>query len=321
LKKLKRTLLVIAVITVALWVNNTSLFTPISSDPLKIIAHRGVHQIYAGNDKSNHTCRAQEVEPFTHEFIENTLPSMQAAFAYGADVVELDIHVTPDQQVAVFHDWRLECQTEGVGVTEEQPLSYLKSLDLGYDFSADGKSYPLRGKGVGLLPTLQEVFDEKLAGKLLVNFKSNRKDDGIHLAKVLENPAYKSQVFGVYGGQRPTRETLKALPELRGYDKASIKACLKDYALLGWSGVVSESCSNQIIVAPINIAPFLWGWPHKFTARMKAANTEVILLGPYDDSGFSSGIDDSGTFEKVPDGFSGYIWTNKIELIGPLSKQ
>jgi glycerophosphoryl diester phosphodiesterase len=40
----------------------------------------------------------------THGFIENTIPSMQAAVAAGAQVIELDVHLTPDNVFAVFHD-------------------------------------------------------------------------------------------------------------------------------------------------------------------------------------------------------------------------
>jgi len=68
----------------------------------------------------------------------------------------------------------------------------------------------------------------------------------------------------------------------------------------------------------MNVAPWLWGWPHRFVSRLRAAGTEVVLWGPYDGSGFSSGIDDADTLARVPVGFDGYLWTNKIELIGPL---
>jgi Glycerophosphoryl diester phosphodiesterase family len=66
------------------------------------------------------TCTAARIHPPEHPFIENTLPSMRAAFAAGADIVELDIHPTTDGQFAVFHDWTLECHTNGRGVTRER---------------------------------------------------------------------------------------------------------------------------------------------------------------------------------------------------------
>ncbi len=87
---------------------------------------------------------------------------------------------------------------------------------------------------------------------------------------------------------------------------------------MGWSGVVPRVCRNRVIAVPIDDAPPLWGWPHRFTRRMKEAGAAVILSGPYDGSGFSSGIDDAATLARVPARFDGCIRTNLIEQIGPL---
>jgi glycerophosphoryl diester phosphodiesterase len=36
----------------------------------------------------------------------------------------------------------------------------------------------------------------------------------------------------------------------------------------------------------------------------------------------STGIDSLDDIKQIPDGFAGYVWTNRIELIGPeLRKQ
>ena len=77
----------------------------------------------------------------------------------GADIVELDVHPTSDGQFAVFHDWTLDCRSDGRGVTRERSLAELKQLDVGHGYTADGgKSFPLRGTGIGLLPSLDEVL-------------------------------------------------------------------------------------------------------------------------------------------------------------------
>ncbi len=73
---------------------------------------------------------------------------MEAAFADGADFVGVDLHVTADGQVAVFHDWTLDCRTNGHGLTNDQRLAALKSLDLGFGYTSDrGKTYPFAVKG------------------------------------------------------------------------------------------------------------------------------------------------------------------------------
>ena len=101
----KRQTLALAVF--ALWVANTSAFTSTADHETRIIAHRGVHQTYAGADLTNDACTASPIHQVDHGFMENTLPSIDAAFGFGADVVEFDIHLTPDDVFAVFHDWTL----------------------------------------------------------------------------------------------------------------------------------------------------------------------------------------------------------------------
>ncbi len=51
----------------------------------------------------------------------------------------------------VFHDWGVDCRTNGKGVTRTLSLAEIKKLDVGYGYTADGgKTFPLRGKGVGM---------------------------------------------------------------------------------------------------------------------------------------------------------------------------
>ena len=111
-----------------------------------LLAHRGLAQTYPATGLTATTCTAARIYPPEHAFIENTLPSMRAAFAAGADIVELDVHPTTDGQIAVFHDWTLDCRTDGHGVTRDHSLADLKKLDVGYGYTADGaKTFPLRG--------------------------------------------------------------------------------------------------------------------------------------------------------------------------------
>lgn len=319
----RKTGLALFLAVLGLWLANTNAFVrvPQVQSP-KLIAHRGVHHIYAGADRTAETCRAAEVEPITHTLIENTLPSMRAAFDAGADVVELDVHRTPDDVFAVFHDWTLQCQTNGNGVTHTRPWAELQVLDLGHGFTADGGvTYPLRGTGLGAMRNLADVFAAELPGPVLINFKSNRRSDGKALSARLMNPSLRTQVWGVYGGEAPTQEVLATHPDLRGYDKSSLLTCLLSYQAVGWSGFVPPACRDQTIGVPINWAPYVWGWPHRFTQRMQRHGTDVILFGPYSGGGFTSGIDDLDTLSRVPSQFGGHIWTNRITLIGPAVKE
>ena len=244
---------------------------------------------------------------------------MREAFRLGADVVELDIHLTADNALAVFHDWTLDCRTDGTGVTHQQSLALLQSLDLGYRIDDGTGTFPLRGTAFGLMPTLGSVLAQDMGGLFLINIKSNRRAEGVALAAMLDDAARQQQVFGVYGGAVPTRHATGSVQGLRGFDRASLQACLLRYLAVGWTGSVPAPCHNTILLIPQNYAGLLWGWPHRFTRRLKAAGTDVILAGRYDGSGFASGIDDAESFATVPLDFDGYVWTNRIALIGPLN--
>lgn len=306
---------------VVVWMLNTSLLATVPEGAMpRLIAHRGVHQTFSTEDLDNGTCTAKHIFPPTHEFLENTLASMQAAFESGAKVVELDIQLTPDGEFAVFHDWTLDCRTDGSGVTHETEMTRLKELDIGYGYTADGgKTFPFRGKGIGMMPTLKEALEAFPDGKFLLNFKSQRIEEANNLAALLgDSPVWREMVIGVYGGSIPTRETIRLIPSLRGYDAESTFSCLGQYLAYGWTGIVPAACWNTLVVVPANYAWLLWGWPHRFTQRMQASGSDVILLGPYSGGGFTSGIDDPEQTRLIPDGFNGYVWTNRIETIGPL---
>jgi glycerophosphoryl diester phosphodiesterase len=319
---LKRIGMGIAVFAAVVWANNTSLFHAPGGAPT-LLAHRGVHQTYPREGLTSETCTAERIAPPAHEFLENTLPSIEAAFAAGADMVEFDIHPTTDGQFAVLHDWTVDCRTNGKGVTRQHTMAELKALDIGYGYTADGgKTFPFRGKGVGLMPTLDEVLARFPDKRLLINIKSDDPNEGDLLAaRLAQLPAERRALLAAYGGARPIARLHEKLPDLPVMSRGSLKRCMLRYIGIGWTGHLPQACRNTIVLLPINVAPWIWGYPHKFAARMQAAGTSVFITGKYDDTGFSSGVDTAEMFARLPQGFAGGVWTNKIELIGPLAKK
>lgn len=314
-----RILIVLAVIAMGIWANNRSLFVDTSAHETRVLAHRGVHQTFSHEDLQNDTCTAERIFPVEHGFMENTIPSMKAAFDAGADIVELDVHLTPDGQLAVFHDWTVDCRTEGEGVTQDLDMAYLQTLDVGYGYTADGgETYPLRGTGLGLMPSLSDVLTAFPDGRFLVNYKSRRPEEGEALVSLLNtHPEWLSEVYGVYGGSEPTNFVRQSALNLPGYDRDSLLGCLVPYLLLGWSGYVPEACADAVVVVPGDLGWLLWGWPHRFTQRMKNAGSDVFLLGPYD-GGFTNGVDSADQWDLIPEKFDGYVWTNRVEVMGAM---
>ena len=284
-----------------------------------LLAHRGLAQTYPATGLTATTCTAARIFPPEHSFIENTLPSMRAAFAAGADIVELDVHPTTDGQIAVFHDWTLDCRTDGHGVTRERSLAELKKLDVGYGYTADaGKTFPLRGTGVGLLPSLDEVLSALPDKRFLIHIKSNDPDEGRRLAERLTSlPPQQLQRLMIYGGAQPVAAARDMLdiPTMSG---STLKRCLIRYFLLGWSGYMPSDCERSVLLVPVNYAPWLWGWPNRFLNRMNDHGSTVFIVGRHDGEDFSSGIDKSEDLALLPSGFAGGFWTNRIDRIAPL---
>jgi glycerophosphoryl diester phosphodiesterase len=318
---IKRTLLALALLAGGIYLFNASWrAAPPDNPQVTLIAHRGVHQTFPRDGLDNDTCTAERIYPPEHAYIENTLQSMNAAFAAGADIVELDVHPTTDGQFAVLHDWTIDCRTEGTGETRSHDMAYLKTLDIGYGYTADGgATYPLRGTGVGRMPELTEVLSAMPDRQFLVNFKSREQREGDMLATlVTEHPEWRSAVWGAYGGDEPTYRAAELIDGLAVWSRRGLVDCLVQYGALGWSGYMPAACSNTKVMLPLNVAPFAWGWPNLFLERMRNAGSEVILLGPAGagDPG-TAGIDTLEQLAQVPASFDGYLWTNRIEVIGP----
>ena len=91
---------------------------------------------------------------------ENTLPAFQCALSAGADGVELDVRLTQDGQLVVFHDYRLDRTSDGHGRVMDRTLAEVRSLDVGSWFGPAFKSETV--------PTLDEVF-ELLPQDFLIN--------------------------------------------------------------------------------------------------------------------------------------------------------
>ena len=318
---LRKILVGAAILVAAVYLWNASWLAPAQVGETRLIAHRGVHQNFDRTGLTNDSCTATMIrEPIVDE-IENTLPAMQAAFAAGASLVELDVHPTTDGKFAVFHDWTLDCRTEGTSETRSHDMAYLKTLDVGYGYTADGgRTFPLRGKGVGMMPELSEVFAAIPNGRFLINFKSNEQREGDMLRAFIEaNPQFEDNIWGVYGGDAPTMRAKELLPDLAAWSRKGLMACLLQYEGYGWTGIVPPACHNTLVMVPINFAPWLWGWPNRFIERMRNAGSSVILIGPYSagDPG-TAGIDTPEEAALVPAKFPGLVWTNDIATIGPI---
>ncbi|UTB80471.1 glycerophosphodiester phosphodiesterase [Staphylococcus carnosus] len=78
-------------------------------DELKIIAHRG----------------------FNIDYPENTLLAYKAALNTNINMLEIDVHLTKDQELVVIHDDRIDRTSNGSDYIKNYTLDELKSYDFG----------------------------------------------------------------------------------------------------------------------------------------------------------------------------------------------
>ncbi len=90
---------------------------------------------------------------------ENTLASFQSAIDAGCDLVECDVHLTADGELAVIHDHLLERTTNGTGLVGAHTLAELRELDAG------------KGQRIPLLEEVIELVRDRVG--LVIETKQN----------------------------------------------------------------------------------------------------------------------------------------------------
>lgn len=87
----------------------------------------------------------------------STMFAFRTALEKGADVIELDVQTTSDEQLVVIHDRTLDRTTNGSGPVREHSLAEIQALDAAYNFvpgrnavrGLDPSAYPYRGVRTG----------------------------------------------------------------------------------------------------------------------------------------------------------------------------
>lgn len=307
----------------AIYLLNASWLATPPDGTARLIAQRGVAQTYAVDSlATDETCTARSIKPPTHYYIDNTVASIEAALSAEADIVEIDIRLTRDGRFVLFHDNALDCRTDGSGPVLQHDLADLHRLDAGYGYTADnGVTYPLRGKGVGLIPGLTEVLLRFPDAKFLIQIKDGDPAVATPLIKELDDlptPPWTRLTF--FGSPAALHRLKRLKPSADTWSARAAKECGIGYLETGWYGRIPSACDHGIIIVPIRQAYLLWGWPNRFLARMRAHHTRVMVIGTLAGmpSGMLSRLDTPEQLAELPRGFDGLIWTDRISVIGPL---
>ncbi|MFS0862129.1 glycerophosphodiester phosphodiesterase [Fredinandcohnia sp. 179-A 10B2 NHS] len=100
--------------------------------------------------KGNHTSYIGAHRGASTYCPENTMSAFKKAVELKADMLELDVQLTKDGEVIVYHDFFLNKRTNGEGYVHQQSLADIRKLDAGSWFSEE-----FAGERI---PTFEEVL-------------------------------------------------------------------------------------------------------------------------------------------------------------------
>lgn len=303
----------VAAAALALSAMNASWLAPAPKGRLLVVAHRGIAQPF-DRQVAGDGCSARRIGPSGHNFIENTLFSMHNAVHYGARGFALDVRASADGHAVIFRDGTLDCRTDGTGRVAERSLAYLKRLDVGYGYTVDGREFPLRGRGVGAMPTAAEVIRAFPTQVLIFTLRDAAGADAI--VRAFREAG--TGIGGLHGFAGPA-EALARLRELTpaGFvlDPRASEACLAGYRRTGWLGLVPDACRGITLEVPRQGGWTLWGWPYRFLDRMAGAGARFIILGDRDGDALV-GLDRPEQLGDVPRHYRGLLLVEDMHGTG-----
>lgn len=88
---------------------------------------------------------------FSGKYPENTMLAFRKAVEIGVDGIELDVHLTKDNEIVIIHDEDIKRTCNGEGLVKDMTLSELKKFDASATFKG------VYGKNE--IPTLREYFE------------------------------------------------------------------------------------------------------------------------------------------------------------------
>ncbi|MFN8612672.1 MAG: glycerophosphodiester phosphodiesterase [Vulcanimicrobiota bacterium] len=143
----------------------------------------------------------------------NTMLAFRQAVAAGADVLDMDVHLSQDDQLVLMHDTTVDRTTDGHGAIRQLNWSQLARLDAGYNFSLDGKTFPYRGRGLRV-PRLEEVLREFPNLRIGIEIKQAPLSTAARLAELVHRYRAEERILLSGFDQAMMDEQRRLLPEL-----------------------------------------------------------------------------------------------------------
>lgn len=288
---------------------------------VKMIANGNIYQPYDRTGLGPDDCMATRiVDKETKPILQNTVHAIRAAVEAKADMVEVDVAPTSDNQMVLFHDRELECRTDGKGPVRESSLGDLRQLDLGYNLTPDGgESFPQRGEGIGKIATVADALGSETKRPFLFHFRSDDPAEADRLLTILkaEGRDPVAEGDGFYGNPAPVARIRELAPDVWAWTAAEGLACASDYLLAGWLGLLPDSCKGGTMIVPLDDQWRTAGWPNRTADRMEEHGGHIILSAGQDEHGELVGLRNWKQLESINGSYKGWLWVDDIATVGP----
>ncbi|MGE3757525.1 MAG: glycerophosphodiester phosphodiesterase family protein [Pseudobdellovibrionaceae bacterium] len=295
---------------------------------INILAHKGLH-IPFRTPPEGADCVAELIDdPLkypekTRYFLENTLPAIREAFAIGATMVSINLWATADNRVVLFHDEKLDCRTDGAGSIESKTFAALRSLNVGWDYTPDGKkTFPWRdktGSELVTMPSLEEVMAENPGRSFWIVIRtSNDEMARVILSKLSGYPEMvrRSALFASNRVNELVRgefkETLKEL-EIPRLSTQKSDECLKAFRV---GHTLPEVCANLDVIVSRDSALKLGDDVREFSRELgKMSPPSSLSVG----GELGELVDDTKSAKVIKSNrqFFRAFMTGRIDLVGP----
>lgn len=94
----------------------------------------------------------------SHLAPEHTMPAFEKSAQLGVDGFEVDIRLTKDEEIIVFHDATIDRTTDGFGLVADMTLEEINAFNHGYQFEDVDGNRPFRDKKVDVV-TLRALLE------------------------------------------------------------------------------------------------------------------------------------------------------------------
>jgi len=221
------------------------MLTTIQSYPVEIIAHRGA----------------------SYDAPENSLSAMKLAWEQNADAIELDLWLTSDRKIAVFHDATTKRYDGQNHKVSELSLEDLRKLDIG---KIKGGTYA--GEKMPSLEDILATVPEKKRAVIEIKCGPEILPEFVRVIRASKTPPQQLSVISF--NYDTIKESRKLLPELEHYFLMGYKKDPVTGKMPELEAVIEQAKQAQLTGLDLQ---FSWPFTPEFVGSIRKAGLKLIV--------------------------------------------